>query len=86
MAFVAKNDAFTQKQFQDMFLNASLMMVAVGFFCALPLALLIDPRQRMNCPKMNPSRVFTPEGRMSWGEAAWRCIMWRVRGGICRRG
>jgi urea carboxylase len=43
------------------------MMVAVGFFCALPLALPIDPRQRMQCPKMNPSRVFTPEGQVSWG-------------------
>ena len=21
----------------------------------------------MNCPKMNPSRVFTPEGQVSWG-------------------
>jgi urea carboxylase len=54
-------------QFEDVFLNASLMMVAVGFFCALPLALPIDPRQRMQCPKMNPSRVFTPEGQVSWG-------------------
>lgn len=67
MNFIAKNNAFTQQQFRDVFLNASLMMVAVGFFCALPLCLPIDPRQRMNCPKINPSRVFTPEGQVSWG-------------------
>jgi urea carboxylase len=67
MDFIAKNNAFTQQQFRDVFLNASLMMVAVGFFCAVPLCLPIDPRQRMNCPKMNPSRVFTPEGQVSWG-------------------
>ena len=67
LAFVAKNNAFSQKQFEDVFLNAPLMVVAVGFFCALPIALPIDPRQRMQCPKMNPSRVFTPEGQASWG-------------------
>ena len=67
MAFVAKNNAFTQKQFESVFLTAPLMMVAVGFFCALPLALPIDPRQRMQTPKMNPSRVFTPAGQVSWG-------------------
>lgn len=67
MDFVAKNNAFTQQQFRDVFLNSVLMVVAVGFFCALPIGLPIDPRKRMNCPKMNPSRVFTPEGQCSWG-------------------
>ena len=67
MNFITKNNAFSQQQFRDVFLNASLMMVAVGFFTALPLCLPIDPRQRMNCPKMNPSRVFTPDGQVSWG-------------------
>jgi len=67
MDFVAKNNAFTDQQFRDVFLNSVLMVVAVGFFCALPIGLPIDPRKRMNCPKMNPSRVFTPEGQASWG-------------------
>jgi urea carboxylase len=62
MNFIAKNNAFTQQQFRYVFLNVSLMMVAVGYFCALPLCLPIDPRQRMNCPNMNPSGIFTPEG------------------------
>jgi hypothetical protein len=43
------------------------MVVAVGFFVALPIALPIDPRQRIQCPKMNPSRVHTPEGQVGYG-------------------
>ena len=65
--FVAKNNGFTKKELQNIYLTANFMAVAVGFFTALPLCLPVDPRQRMNCPKMNPSRVFTPEGQLSWG-------------------
>lgn len=65
--FVAKNNAFTREEFEKIFLTASFMVVAVGFFTALPLALPVDPRHRMNCPKMNPSRVYTPAGQVSWG-------------------
>ena len=43
------------------------MVVAVGFFVALPIALPIDPRQRVQCPKMNPSLIHTPEGQVGWG-------------------
>ncbi|EEH44445.1 urea carboxylase [Paracoccidioides brasiliensis Pb18] len=67
MDFVAKNNAFTRQEFENIYLTASFMVVAVGFFTALPLSLPVDPRHRMNCPKMNPSRVFTPEGQVSWG-------------------
>ncbi|GFF86643.1 putative urea carboxylase [Aspergillus udagawae] len=67
MEFVARNNAFTKEEFENIFLTASLMVVSVGFFTALPLALPVDPRQRMNCPKMNPSRVYTPAGSVSWG-------------------
>jgi len=67
MDFVAKNNAFTQQQLRDIFTKSSLMVVAVGFFVALPIALPIDPRQRIQCPKMNPSRVHTPEGQVGWG-------------------
>ena len=67
MSFVAKNNAFTMEEFQKIYLSASFMVVAVGFFTALPLSLPVDPRQRMNCPKMNPSRVYTPAGSISWG-------------------
>lgn len=43
------------------------MAVVVGFFCGNTVSLPVDPRSRMSCPKMNPSRVFTPEGTVSWG-------------------
>lgn len=67
LQFVAKNNAFSPEELENIFLTAKLMVVSVGFFTALPLALPVDPRQRMNCPKMNPSRVFTPAGSVSWG-------------------
>ncbi|EHY53480.1 hypothetical protein HRR83_003686 [Exophiala dermatitidis] len=67
MEFVAKNNAMTIQQLKDIFTKSSLMVVAVGFFVALPIALPIDPRQRIQCPKMNPSRVHTPEGQVGWG-------------------
>ncbi|KAL4913518.1 allophanate hydrolase subunit 2-domain-containing protein [Aspergillus aurantiobrunneus] len=67
MDFVARNNAFTRKEFENIYLTASFMVITVGFFTALPIAIPVDPRQRMNCPKMNPSRVFTPAGQVSWG-------------------
>ncbi|KPI37203.1 putative urea carboxylase [Cyphellophora attinorum] len=65
--FVAENNAFSERQLRDIFTKSSFMTVAVGFFVALPLMLPIDPRQRMQSPKMNPSRVHTPEGQVGWG-------------------
>src|SRR5271154_3581170 len=80
----AKNNAFTEQQFHDVFLNSVLMVVAVGFFCALPIGLPIDLRKRMDCPKMNPSRVFTQKGRHHGADYAWQYITWRVLVVICR--
>ncbi|KAJ9293813.1 hypothetical protein DTO271G3_7440 [Paecilomyces variotii] len=65
--FVAKNNAFTREELERIYLTSSFMVVSVGFFTALPLSLPVDPRHRMNCPKMNPSRVYTPAGAVSWG-------------------
>ncbi|KAI9818925.1 MAG: hypothetical protein M1827_007746 [Pycnora praestabilis] len=67
MDFVAKNNALTRDELKQIFLTSSLIAVSVGFFCALPLCLPVDPRHRISCPKANPSRVFTPEGQVSWG-------------------
>ena len=88
MKFVAKNNGLERKDLEKILTTAKLMAVSVGFFAALPLCLPVDPRQRLNCPKvansqadsrsliyllslyhiqMNPSRVFTPEGQVSWG-------------------
>jgi len=67
LEFVAKNNGLERKDLEWILLNSKLMAVSVGFFAALPLCLPVDPRHRLNCPKMNPSRVFTPEGQVSWG-------------------
>ncbi|KAL2351385.1 allophanate hydrolase subunit 2-domain-containing protein [Cryomyces antarcticus] len=67
LAFVAKNNAFTPQQLKDIYLNGTLIAVVVGFYCGNTVSLPVDPRQRMSCPKQNPSRVFTPEGSVSWG-------------------
>ncbi|KAA6408635.1 MAG: urea carboxylase [Lasallia pustulata] len=67
MEFVAKNNGLERKDLEWILLNSRLLAVSVGFFCALPLCLPVDPRHRIGCPKMNPSRVFTPEGQVSWG-------------------
>jgi urea carboxylase len=67
LAFVAKNNAFTPDQLKQIYLTGQFMAVVVGFFCGNTVSLPVDPRNRMSCPKMNPSRVFTPEGTVSWG-------------------
>lgn len=67
MEFVAKNNGLERKDLVEIYLKSRLIAISVGFFAALPLCLPVDPRQRINCPKMNPSRVFTPEGQVSWG-------------------
>ena len=63
MDFVAKNNGLERKDLISILLNSKLIAVSVGFFAALPLCLPVDPRHRINCPKMNPSRVYTPEVR-----------------------
>ncbi|KAF2828281.1 hypothetical protein CC86DRAFT_348388 [Ophiobolus disseminans] len=66
LAFVAKNNAFSPQQLKDIYLTGQFMAVVVGFFCGNTVSLPVDPRQRLSAPKMNPSRVFTPEGTVGW--------------------
>lgn len=77
LEFVAASNAFTREEFENIFLTANLVVVSVGFFTALPLALPVDPRQRMNSPKMNPSRVHTPAGSVSWGGSCMAYVVHR---------
>lgn len=65
--FVAENNGISVKEFRKLWLTAEFVCVGVGFFMALPECLPADPRHRLNAPKMNPSRTFTPEGTVSWG-------------------
>lgn len=67
LQFVAENNAFTAEQLKHNLLTGTLMAVVVGFYCGNTVSLPVDPRQRMSCPKTNPSRVFTPEGTFGWG-------------------
>lgn len=65
--FVAENNGLTCTEFRKLWLEAEFVCVGVGFFMALPECLPADPRHRLNAPKMNPSRTWTPEGTISWG-------------------
>ena len=51
--FVAKNNGFERKDLIRILTTSKLMTVSVGFFAALPLCLPVDPRERMNCPKVS---------------------------------
>ena len=53
MAFVAENNGLQKKDLERIFLKSKFMTIAVGFFTALPLCLPVDPRERLNCPKVN---------------------------------
>ncbi|EUC48148.1 hypothetical protein COCMIDRAFT_88057 [Bipolaris oryzae ATCC 44560] len=66
LAFVAKNNALTPEQLKQLYLTGQFMAVVVGFFCGNTVSLPVDPRHRISAPKMNPSRVFTPEGTVGW--------------------
>ncbi|ORY55683.1 putative urea amidolyase [Pseudomassariella vexata] len=65
--FVADNNGISVSRLKEIYLEAEFVVIGVGFFMALPEALPADPRHRLNAPKMNPSRTFTPEGTASWG-------------------
>jgi hypothetical protein len=67
---VAENNGMTIDQLKQLFLTVETVVIGVGFFLALPQTLPADPRHRISCPKMNPSRTFTPEGTFSWGGTA----------------
>jgi urea carboxylase len=65
--FVARNNALTPEELKKIYLTGTFMAVVVGFFCGNTVSLPVDPLQRLSSPKQNPSRVFTPEGTVSWG-------------------
>lgn len=67
LAFVARNNGIEPADLKRIYLTGTHVAVEVGFFCGNTVCLPADPRMRLNCPKMNPSRVYTPEGTVSWG-------------------
>lgn len=61
MSFVAKNNGLERKDLEKILLSSKLIAVSVGFFAALPLCLPVDPRERLNCPKVSlPSAPNAP--------------------------
>ena len=54
LEFVAKNNGFERKDLVRILTQSKLMTISVGFFAALPLCLPVDPRERMQCPKVRP--------------------------------
>jgi len=60
MEFVAKNNGLERKDLEKILLTSSLIAVSVGFFAALPLCLPVDPRERLNCPKVRKTPNPTP--------------------------
>ncbi|KZV81306.1 AHS2-domain-containing protein [Exidia glandulosa HHB12029] len=67
LSFVARNNSISTEQLKEILLTGTFVAVVVGFYCGNTVCLPSDPRHRLNCPKMNPSRVYTPEGTVSWG-------------------
>ncbi|OAA60292.1 Allophanate hydrolase subunit 2 [Niveomyces insectorum RCEF 264] len=65
--FVAENNGMTVDELKRLCVKMETVVIAVGFFMALPLSLPVDPRDRIRSPKMNPSRTYTPEGTFSYG-------------------
>ena len=58
LEFVAKNNGFERKDLVRILTQSKLITVSVGFFAALPLCLPVDPRERINYPKVRPAAMF----------------------------
>ncbi|OJD29029.1 urea carboxylase [Diplodia corticola] len=67
LGFVARNNGLGVDELKRGLLATTYVAVVVGFFCGNTVCLPADPRARLNAPKQNPSRVYTPAGTVSWG-------------------
>eukprot|EP00941_MAST-03F_sp_MAST-3F-sp1_P002360 g2360.t1 len=53
---------------KQIILDASYMVLGLGdVYLGCPAAMPIDPRHRLQCPKFNPARTYTPEGAVGIG-------------------
>lgn len=64
--YLAEINGMSPDQSKEQALNIRGGVFGVGFFMALSVLLAADPRQRLRCPKMNPSRTYTPQGCLAW--------------------
>ena len=71
LKFVADHNGITPEELKKTILKSESIIFAVGFVMALPVLIPVDPRLRLNSPKMNPSRTFTPEGCLTMGGSSF---------------
>eukprot|EP00929_Paragymnodinium_shiwhaense_P024895 TRINITY_DN15193_c1_g1_i4.p1 TRINITY_DN15193_c1_g1~~TRINITY_DN15193_c1_g1_i4.p1 ORF type:complete len:1528 (+),score=301.75 TRINITY_DN15193_c1_g1_i4:80-4663(+) len=66
--FVAKNNALeTGDEACQTLARSKWLVIAVGFYLGCPFAIPFDPRCRLEAPKYNPARTYTPDGAVGIG-------------------
>eukprot|EP01084_Bolivina_argentea_P292477 502814_1 len=74
--FICNNNGLNGgiQELEQMIYDTSFMVLGLGdVYLGAPCALPIDPRHRLNVPKYNPSRNYTPEGTVGIG-GKFMCI------------
>ncbi len=71
--FVARcNGLDSAEAVGDYLRRTEILVIGLGdVYLGAPCAVPLDPRYRLNAPKYNPARTYTPEGR--WASAAAPC-------------
>ena len=52
-------------------------VASLGFWPGLPFLQPLDPRAMITCPKYNPPRTWTPQGRWEWAARLQQFIRWQ---------
>ena len=73
--FICKNNGLNNiQEFKEMIYSTKYLTLGLGdVYLGAPCAIPIDPRKRLNVPKYNPSRNYTPEGAVGIG-GQYMCI------------
>eukprot|EP01084_Bolivina_argentea_P013740 25750_1 len=73
--FICNNNGLSGiDELEKLLYDISFLVLGLGdVYLGAPCAIPIDPRQRLNVPKYNPSRNFTPEGAVGIG-GKFMCI------------
>lgn len=74
VAFIARANGLPDKDaLRRCVLASRVLVVGVGFFNGTPIGLPLDPRCRLNVPKFNPPRTFSPAGGLGFGGSFVTC-------------
>ena len=72
--FIARSNGLDSKQdVLKKFLDTSILVVGVGFFSGTPIGIPLHPCSRLNVPKFNPPRTFSPAGGLGIGGGFVSC-------------